>query len=250
MSLDDYEVGPSGYSWAEAWQWDDYNTPDDYERTARYGELCDVLADLAPPLGPLRPGRHKRRRHHRGRITPPVSARRWPPISPHHEHWDLLFRRSRSAQQVRQIRRSHRRMVRIYGDFARPVEQAIETAYVSLSALWDEENDEGDDGHCHGPRPSWDFDSCEPMAVQAIKELEVVLATAMANVAATLSRSERRALLHGLVVPVSHGITSRLVPADSLVPPGQIIASSPHLTNAPPLQFAAPFSVGELVTAA
>ena len=40
------------------------------------------------------------------------------------------------------------------------------------------------------------------------------------------------------------------LPEDDTGPPGQLIASSPHLTNAPPASPAAPHSVGELVTAA
>ncbi|MGA7420900.1 MAG: hypothetical protein WBW80_23155 [Acidimicrobiales bacterium] len=44
--------------------------------------------------------------------------------------------------------------------------------------------------------------------------------------------------------------SSESLPEDDTGPPGQLIASSPHLTNAPPASPAAPHSVGELVTAA
>jgi len=132
----------------------------------------------------------------------------------------------------------------VYGRAGSSLRTPIDAAFDAVSATWDEENDEGDNGYGHGDRPNYDFDRLEPQAVRALQELakEVAAAERLAAFAPPrLSRRERRDLLYGrspLSTVDERHHHRRNSGAEALAPPGQLVAASPHPTNGPPRHLA------------
>jgi len=229
------------------WEYVDCYSGDVHAQSERFIELEAQLTGMAPNVPD---SRRAPRVIHRARVTvyyvPSRRIVRYPPgsiVPSEQERRQICARAHRARKRSRS--KSERRCLRQWGSAIEQVRTAVQEATTAVLALWEDENDEGDNGYGHGARPHYDFDLLEPLAIQALQTLSAVITAARKQAiteSALLSMQCILRFFDSLLSDTSVAASKPIVRAnlEHAPPPGHQVATQPVCPHGPPRQPAAP----------